>query len=110
MSEGREMPRYRCHKEVWALQVSDVPIKINADGSITFGVADVGYGPVTVGREVVARYMPVAGDFYVVYADGYKSFSPRKAFIEGYTPLGQSFAEIKQGIKDGKANPDQTQR
>jgi hypothetical protein len=82
---GREMPRYKSHKEVWALQIDD-PIKINPDGSITFGVTDIGYAPVTVTKDVVSRYMPGAGDFYVVYADGYKSFSPRKAFLEGYTP------------------------
>ena len=27
----------------------------------------------------------VAGGYYVVYEDGYKSFSPSKAFDEGYT-------------------------
>lgn len=80
-----EMPRYVSHKKVWALQIGDDPIKINSDGGITFTVSDVGFAPVTVTKDVVARYMPVAGDFYVVYADGYKSFSPGKAFREGYT-------------------------
>jgi hypothetical protein len=39
----------------------------------------------TLAAEIFARYVPVPGDFYVVYADGYQSFSPRKAFLEGYT-------------------------
>ena len=84
-SPGIEMPRYRSHKEVRALQIGDEPIIINPDGSMTLPIADVGYAPVTITAEVYSRYCPVAGDFYVVYADGYKSLSPRKAFIDGYT-------------------------
>lgn len=79
------MPRYVSHKKVWALQISDEAITVNSDGGITFVPSEVGYAPVSVAKDVVLRYMPVAGDFYVVYADGYKSFSPRKAFLEGYT-------------------------
>ena len=33
------------------------------------------------------RYMPVPGDYYVVYDDGYASISPKKAFEEGYHRL-----------------------
>lgn len=79
-----EMPRYRSHKEVWALQIGDAGLTINEDGSVTLPISDPGFAPVTVSKDVVQRYMPVAGDFYVVYADGYKSISPAKAFREGY--------------------------
>lgn len=35
--------------------------------------------------EMTARYVPVVGDFWVVYSDdGYESISPSKAFINGY--------------------------
>ena len=30
---------------------------------------------------------PRVGGYYVVYADGYKSFSPATAFEEGYTKI-----------------------
>jgi hypothetical protein len=73
-----EMPRYRSHKQVWALEIATI-----ADNVLTF--RDNGYAPLAADREMWARYTPVPGDFYVVYADGYKSFSPRKAFLEGYT-------------------------
>jgi hypothetical protein len=33
---------------------------------------------------MTVRYTPVAGDFWIVYPDGYQSLSPRKAFVEGY--------------------------
>lgn len=98
MSEGREMPRYRSHKEVWALEIAQVSLEA---GGLRLIFKDAGYAPMEFGLTdpILSRYCPVDGDFYVVYADGYKSFSPRKAFIEGYTPLGQSFAEIKQSLK-----------
>ncbi len=79
-----EMPRYRCHKEVHALKIGE-DIKINEDGTITFSVTDPRFAPITVDRTVVSRVLPMAGMYYVVYSDGYKSFSPAKAFEDGYT-------------------------
>lgn len=76
-----EMPKYECHKKVWALEIAKVT---HGDGYVIHP-ADKGYGPVPVDGEIFARYMPEPGDFYVVYSDGYKSISPRKAFLEGYT-------------------------
>jgi hypothetical protein len=84
----KELPRYKSHKEVSALMIGDqFPIAVNGDGSVTLPIADVGYDTVTVPKEVVSRYWPVAGDFYVVYEDGYKSISPSKAFKDGYTRI-----------------------
>ena len=34
--------------------------------------------------DMTRRFTPSAGDFWVVYDDGYQSLSPRKAFVEGY--------------------------
>src|SRR6266403_3952512 len=77
-----EMPRYVSHKKVWALEI------VSADRlTCKVSFAEKGYAAVTLPAEMWARYQPVAGDFYVVYADGYKSFSPRKAFQEGYASL-----------------------
>jgi hypothetical protein len=87
-----EMPRYVSHKKVWALEIADV------DGcKLTF--ADKGYAPVVVPVEMYLRYTPVVGDFYVVYADGYKSFSPRKAFLEGYKPDEPNAAELGAALR-----------
>lgn len=36
---------------------------------------------------MTARYHPKAGDFWLIYADGYQSISPRAAFIDGYHTL-----------------------
>jgi hypothetical protein len=75
----REMPRYVCSKMVWALRIAE----INID-TLTITPADEGYAPFEVDREYVEKHRPQAGGYYVVYADGYRSYSPMKAFVEGY--------------------------
>lgn len=77
------MPRYVSHKTVHALEI-DTAVRVN-EGRHVVSFKDAGYPPMTLDAIMFARYVPVAGDFMVVYADGYKSFSPRKAFLEGYT-------------------------
>lgn len=96
MSEcSREMPRYKCHKEVWALKIAKIDHKPNPDetgksGASSYGAvitpADEGYAPFEVPAEYVTKHNPKDGGYYVVYADGYKSFSPAKAFEDGYSP------------------------
>jgi len=81
-----EMPRYVSHKKVWALEIDAVGPQ---DGlaPVRLSFRDKGYASIAVPCEMFTRYVPVPGDFYVQYEDGYKSFSPRKAFLEGYTPV-----------------------
>lgn len=88
MNTQAEMPKYRCHKEVWALKIKSV---INAppdcpDGWAAIEVED-GFAPVTLSKEFMEKHKPTSGGYYVVYADGYRSFSPAKAFEEGYTRI-----------------------
>lgn len=81
----REMPRYRCHKEVRALKIDRA--FANPDGTVSLLIADAGFAPVNVERSVVHRYFPQPGDYLVQYDDGYRSISPRKAFEDGYTRI-----------------------
>jgi len=84
-----EMPRYACHKKVWALEIK----AIEPDGSAPRGAAgsciitpvEHGYAPFRVDEDYCRKHNPQVGGFYVVYDDGYESFSPRKAFLDGYT-------------------------
>jgi hypothetical protein len=46
-----------------------------------------GFAPIKVDGEYMAKHKPQPGGYYVVYSDGYKSFSPAKAFEEGYTRI-----------------------
>ncbi len=90
-----EMPKYKCHKEVWALKIASIELDRDraqaenreTDGSATITPADEGYAPFRVPHEYVHKHKPEAGGYYVVYADGYKSFSPAKAFEDGYTKI-----------------------
>lgn len=79
-----EMPRYVSHKKVWALEIATINRMV--PGKVTLSFAEKGYAPLTLDEAdpLFARYSPIQRDFYVVYNDGYRSLSPRKAFIEGY--------------------------
>ena len=147
---------YVCHKTVHAAEITSVGEQ--GAESEKRSVTLVNRFTILLPEIMFVRYTPAPGDFLVVYEDGYESFSPRKAFLEGYTreeahtaillridqamapSIGvevgayqglmellrdcraeierlradtvitrqmSGFREIKQGIKDGKANPDQ---
>jgi hypothetical protein len=86
-----EMPRYKCHKEVWALKIKAIE-QAPADSERQWPSGDwllmpeeAGYAPLRVGHEeYMLRCKPEVGGYYVVYADGYTSYSPAKAFEDGY--------------------------
>lgn len=89
-----EMPRYKCHKEVWALKIKDVrqapadQERANAGGDWYLIPEDARYGPIVVGHDAYyVKHKPTAGGYYVVYKDGYTSFSPADAFEDGYTAI-----------------------
>lgn len=87
-----EMPRYKCHKEVWALKIKAIEQAptdqecCNVGGDWYLMPEEAGYGRVMVGHnDYMLKHKPEVGGYYVVYADGYKSYSPAKAFEEGYS-------------------------
>jgi cytochrome oxidase assembly protein ShyY1 len=80
------MPKFRCHKEVWALKIASICETAGCLGAVLTS-ADIGYGPVQVDCAYINRHKPYVGGYYVVYEDGYESFSPAKAFEDGYTRI-----------------------
>jgi hypothetical protein len=80
---AREIPRYQCHKKVGALKIKAVQ---SIDGYRIIP-EDAGYAPVKVSAEYWDKHRPKAGGYYVVYDDGYKSYSPAEAFESGYTRI-----------------------
>ena len=84
------MKNYQSHKIIQAAQIILVePIKgddENPDDRIALTLM-CEEGQFIVPAEVVARYMPVMGDWVMVCPDGYVSISPAKAFEEGYTEV-----------------------
>lgn len=84
----REMPRYKCHKEVWALKIKSIsdPNAVT-DGSRVLAFGDEGYAPFCVTGDFMRRHRPEVGGYYVRYKDGYESYSPAQAFEEGYARI-----------------------
>lgn len=84
---GGEMPRYRCHKVVHALQILEIE-------GLMITPAEEGYAPFELPIEYFRRHEPSPGGYYVVYKDGYASFSPRRAFEEGYKRIFDAEANV----------------
>jgi hypothetical protein len=76
-----EMPKYKSNKEFWALKIKS--ISPNADESATINSVEKNYAPFKVDASYLEKHKPYVGGYYVVYQDGYKSFSPAKALEEG---------------------------
>lgn len=72
-----EMPKYECHKIVHALKI----VGISLDGELAM---EAPFAPIKMPTEWLDKHNPEVGGYYVVYKDGYKSYSPAKAFEEGY--------------------------
>ncbi|MGH7177867.1 MAG: hypothetical protein ACREJC_10835 [Tepidisphaeraceae bacterium] len=96
-----QLPKYRYHKEVaaspWpvdpvgALKIRDitdprVPGQ-ESDGSRLLHPVETGYAPICVSQTYMRKHDPQVGGYYVVYSDGYASWSPAKAFEEGYARI-----------------------
>lgn len=89
------LPQYQCHKRVWALKIKAVTRNsvleaVSGDasqGSALITPADAGYAEFRVDAEYLRKHNPQPGGYYVVYEDGYTSFSPAEAFESGYTRI-----------------------
>lgn len=98
-----EMPLYQCFKKVHALKIKQVIKHAHPDpkyddaafeASPEFQGAhlffeDERYHPIPVDANWYRKHDPSPGGYYVVYSDGYKSFSPAKAFEDSYTKVGE---------------------
>ena len=82
------MPRWKCHKEVFAVKIVDI---LPHDGA-----TDASFAATLVGddgkhyyctSEYMGKHKPQEGGYLVEYDDGYRSWSPCKAFEEGYTRI-----------------------
>lgn len=74
---------YVCHKEVMAAKIVKVTTGSGTTARLQFKEDETDYAEVDL--EWFLKHKPMAGGYYVVYKDGYTSFSPAAAFEEGYT-------------------------
>jgi len=90
----KEMPRYKCHKQVWALKIAKIENDLDkakeenreTDGSAIITPTEEGYGAFRVDNQFMHKHKPEVGGYFVRYKEGYQSFSPAAAFEEGYSP------------------------
>lgn len=87
MSTQAEMPKYQSHKQVWALRIAGV--EIHEDDSATIAPVEQDYAPFRTNAGWADRFQGDESDLgvYVQYADGFTSWSPTKAFDEGYSRI-----------------------
>lgn len=90
MTTVAEMPRYQSHKKVWALKIEKIvsrAVPIGSDEAALIYPVDAGYAPIPVTSQYLSKHEPEPGGYYVVYDDGYKSYSPAEPFEAGYTRI-----------------------
>jgi hypothetical protein len=92
-----EMPKYKSHKIVWALKIKsihrdydDLVASKENDGSAIITPEEEGYKPFRVDSDYLKKHEPLNGGYYVVYEDGYKSFSPADVFEKGNTLIKET--------------------
>lgn len=80
------LPKYRCHKEVWALKIQSMIV--NDDGSLSIMPDNNGYANFVIPAKFVPKHdaaRPSPGWYVVFYENNYISFSPPDVFDGGYT-------------------------
>lgn len=81
-----EMPKWKCHKVVHALKIVQVD-NSNPQPDEVLLFFEPPYQPRKMPSHWIGKHQPKNGGYFVVYDDGYESFSPRDAFESGYTRL-----------------------
>jgi hypothetical protein len=95
------LPQYQSHKKVRAAKILNVGAcflrrlpesrAVLTHFELTLEGID---NPVEVSYEWQAKHHPESGGYYVVYEDGYTSYSPADAFEGGYTLIDSIPEEI----------------
>jgi hypothetical protein len=107
MTEVRDMPSWRCHKVVRALKVSRImPMELGGGATLYFEESS-GYAPLPVSEVYMKKHCPIAPGYFVVYEDGYQSWSPVEAFEKGYVReiLGQYHPNLEELAKRFSYHP-----
>ena len=78
-----ELPKYKCHKVVHALKIGHLVVSPGTGYDMI--PEDGRFGSVYLDAAYMEKHNPKPGGYYVVYEDGYKSFSPAEVFEGGYT-------------------------
>jgi len=82
-----QLADWKCHKVVKAGKIIMLPMERDGQpiGPVVVQDANGADCGVDMPATAFARGWPSVGDYIVIYEDGYKSWSPAKAFEDGYT-------------------------
>lgn len=100
LSLAEHLGEFKCHKIVRAAKIMAIEpnamIEEDKHGQPVGDPSIVGYSidmegagervAAFVSVEWVGKHQPKAGGYFVVYEDGYASYSPQAAFENGYAP------------------------
>ncbi len=86
MNAEAELPKYKCHKEVYALKIKSIEFN-EVDGSAMITPDEQPFAPFRVDPVYVQKHQPKAGGYFIRYQDGYASWSPADVFEDGYTRI-----------------------
>jgi len=83
-----QLPRYQCHKVVQAVKIGSLEVNPYA-GSVMIVPADPKLLPFHTRADFDERYFGTAEDrgYFVLYEDGYESWSPSEVFENGYARI-----------------------
>lgn len=92
---GCMLPRWQCHKQVYADRIVGIALLTELEAAqqrLEPGLSRYRWIlqcglTIVVTEALIARGRPQVHDYYVLYDDNYESWSPAKAFEEGYTKL-----------------------
>lgn len=101
MSTSQSLPLYQCHKQVRAVKIKEVLKHAHPDPkaddaafepSPAFQGAhlipiDERFLPIAVDADWYRKHSPKPGGYYVLYEDGYASYSPAAAFENSCSPV-----------------------
>jgi len=82
-----DLPKYQCHKVVKAAKIVSISGAINPALGLSVTTLNFSEGSVDVDGYYLTKHKPEIGGYYVLYEDGYESFSPAEAFESGYSLL-----------------------
>ena len=100
-----ELQKYKCHKVVQAGKIEAIKGPFFSAGTLgtppeyRIDLEGVDY-PMLVDDVYIERSRPEVGGYYVVYEDGHTSYSPAKAFEEGYSPFARPFIHTLERLME----------
>jgi hypothetical protein len=97
---------YKCHKVVQAGEIEGIvnytdPDTLRTERKLIVTNSEGETDEIKISVDYVEKHKPRAGGYYVLYADGYESFSPADPFLEGYVDLSKAVSCGMAGYPGG---------